>query len=81
MIKRFETQSLPPEVIKSLNPDFIRLSREISNGVSTSKQKLEFVQAMLQMGVLMDIAILAENVKLDNDYDVLMQIGLTGASR
>jgi EAL domain-containing protein (putative c-di-GMP-specific phosphodiesterase class I) len=69
------------EVIKILKPDFIRLSREISNGVSVSLQKYEFIQAMQQMGFLLDIAILAENVQLDTDYYSLKSIGVTGASR
>jgi EAL domain-containing protein (putative c-di-GMP-specific phosphodiesterase class I)/GGDEF domain-containing protein len=81
MIKRFDTQSMPLEVIKILKPDFIRLSREISNGVSDSLPKYEFIQAMQQMGFLLDIAILAENVQLDMDYYALKTIGITGASR
>ena len=81
MIKRFDTQSMPLEVIKILKPDFIRLSREISNGVSDSLPKYEFIQAMQQMGFLLDIAILAENVQLDMDYYALKTIGIAGASR
>ena len=81
MIKRFDTQSMSLESIKTLKPDFIRLSREISNGVSASLQKYEFIQAMQQMGFLLDIAILAENVQLDTDYYSLKAIGIVGASR
>jgi hypothetical protein len=44
-------------------------------------QKYEFIQAMQQMGFLLDIAILAENVQLDTDYYSLKSIGITGASR
>jgi len=81
MIKRFETQSMSPKVTKKLKPDFIRLAREIGNGISLSQQKYEFVQAMQQMGVLLDIAVLAENVQADNDYYSLKTIGIVGASR
>ena len=81
MIKRFDSQSMSLEIIKNLKPDFIRLNREISNGVSVSLQKYEFIQAMQQMGFLLDIAILAENVQLDTDYYSLKSIGVTGASR
>ena len=62
MIKRFETQSMSPDVTKKLNPDFIRLAREIGNGISLSRQKYEFVEAMQQLGGLLDITVLAENV-------------------
>jgi EAL domain-containing protein (putative c-di-GMP-specific phosphodiesterase class I) len=81
MIKRFETQSMSPEVTKKLKPNFIRLAREISNGISHSRQKYEFVQAMQQIGILLDIAVLAGNVQTDNDYDALKAIGIVGASR
>ncbi|WP_262965909.1 bifunctional diguanylate cyclase/phosphodiesterase [Methylobacter psychrophilus] len=81
MIKRFESQSMPPELTKKLNPDFIRLAREIGNGISLSEKKYRFVQAIQQMGVLLDITVLAENVHADNDYLFLKTIGIAGASR
>ena len=81
MIKRFESQSMSPDVTKKLNPDFIRLAREIGNGISLSPQKQEFVQTLQQMGDLLDIIVLAENVQTDNDYDSLKATGITGASR
>ena len=81
MIKRFESQSMSFEVTKKLNPDFIRLAREIGNGISLSPQKQEFVQALQQMGDLLDIIVLAENVQADNDYYSLKATGITGASR
>ncbi|MEI6267825.1 MAG: LapD/MoxY N-terminal periplasmic domain-containing protein [Methylococcaceae bacterium] len=81
MIKRFESQSMSPEVTKKLNPDFIRLAREIGKGISLSPQKQEFVLALRQMGDLLDIIVLAENVQTDDDYDSLKATGITGASR
>ncbi len=81
MIKRFESQSMPPELTKKLNPDFIRLAREIGNGISLSEKKYLFVQAIQQMGVLLDITVLAENVQAENDYLFLKTIGIAGASR
>lgn len=81
MIKRFESQSMPPELTKKLNPDFIRLAREIGNGISLSEKKYRFVQAIQQMGALLDITVLAENVQTDDDYLCLKTIGITGASR
>lgn len=81
MIKRFETQSMSPDLTKQLKPDFIRLSREIGNGVSQSRQKYDFVQTIQQITTLMDIAVLAENVERDEDYEALRTIGIVGASR
>ena len=81
MIKRFETQSMSPEITKKLNPDFIRLARDIGDDINFSRQKYEFVEAIQQMGILFDIAVFAENVQADDDYYALKTIGIVGASR
>ena len=81
MIKRFESQSLSTELVKKLKPDFIRFARDIGNGISISRQKHEFVQAMQYIGILLDIILLAENIQTNEDYDALKVIGIEGASR
>lgn len=81
MIKRFEPQSLLSEINKQLKPDFIRLARDIGNGISHATSKQDFAQAVQDMGTLRNIAILAENVRADDDYHTLKAIGFTGASR
>ncbi|MCQ8117589.1 bifunctional diguanylate cyclase/phosphodiesterase [Methylomonas rosea] len=81
MIKRFETQSISAELVKRLKPDFIRLARDIGNGIDSSSQKHAFVQTMQEISTLLDISILAENVQSDKDYRSLKAIGIVGASR
>jgi EAL domain-containing protein (putative c-di-GMP-specific phosphodiesterase class I)/GGDEF domain-containing protein len=81
MIKRFETQSMSADLVKRLKPDFIRLARDIGNGVDSSAQKYAFVQTMQEISTLLDIKILAENVQSDRDYQTLKTIGIVGASR
>jgi len=81
MIKRFETQSMTPDMAKELKPDFIRLARDIGNGISTDEGKKAFVETMQGIGELLDIGILAENVTADNDYACIKAIGISGASR
>ena len=81
MIKRFEIRSLSPEKIKILHPDFIRLARDIGKGVVADSRKKSFVEAMQELGEVLDIAILAEDVYLENDYSYLKTIGIEGASR
>ena len=81
MIKRFEIRCLPPEKIKILQPDFIRLARDIGTGVVTDSRKKSFVEAMQELGEVLDIKILAEDVYLENDYNYLKSIGIEGASR
>lgn len=81
MIKRFETQSMSADLIKRLKPDFIRLARDIGNGIDASPQKHAFVQTMQEISTLLEIAILAENVQSDKDFHSLQRIGIVGASR
>ena len=81
MIKRFETQSMSPDLLKQLKPDFVRLARELSHNLNQSQQKQDFVIAMQQLCALLDITLLAENVQEDSDYQTLNAIGILGASR
>ncbi len=80
MIKRFEIESLSPEKTKVLRPDFIRLTREASNGISSNPEKKIYVETMKELGEVLDIAILAEDAHLDSDYHCLDMIGIKGAS-
>lgn len=81
IIKRFETQSMSPEVVKELNPDFIRLARDIGNGIATDAGKKAFVETMQEIAELLDISVLAENVHAENDFTCVKAIGIAGASR
>jgi len=81
MVKRFEAQSMSSEVLKSLRPDFIRLSRDMSNGLALDEGKQAFVETMQGIGELLDIVILAENVQADEDLNCLKRIAIAGASR
>ncbi len=81
MIKRFEIRSLSPEKIKILQPDYIRLARDIGTGVITDPRKKSFVETMQELGELLEIEILAEDVYLENDFNCLKTIGIKGASR
>lgn len=81
MIKRFEPQSMPLEINQQLKPDFVRLARDIGNGVSQSHKKLTFAHTLQEMCRLMDIAVLAESIQSDQDNQALNNIGIVGASR
>jgi len=81
MIKRFEPQSMALEINKQLKPDFVRLAREIGNGISISHIKHDFAHTLGEMGKLLDIVVLAENIQNDDDYRTLKMIGIQGASR
>jgi len=81
IIKRFETQSIAPEKIKELKPNYIRLARDIGNGIQGDKEKYEFAKTMVEMGNLLDIDVLAENIQVDEDVECLKEVGILGVSR
>ncbi|OQK17060.1 signal protein [Methyloprofundus sedimenti] len=81
MIKRFDTQSMSAEVIEELRPDFIRLSRDLSEGIAKDQEKKAFVETILAIGELLDIDILAENIQAEDDYIYIKNSGIAGASR
>lgn len=81
MIKRLESLSLSPEILKRLKPDYIRLARDLVNNIGNDRKKHDFVQALQEMAVLLDILVLAENVGTDSDLNTLKTIGIAGASR
>lgn len=81
MIKRFESQSLSPEQLQQLKPNYLRLSRELSNNIGNVSSQRQFIQAILHLADLLGFAVLAENVKSDSDLAILQAMGIVGASR
>ena len=43
--------------------------------------KRAFVETMKEVGDLLDITVLAENIQADEDFALIKEIGITGASR
>ena len=58
MIKRFDAQSLSPDAIKQLRPDYIRLSRDICDSVADDKEKKAFIELIQEMSSLLNIKVL-----------------------
>jgi EAL domain-containing protein (putative c-di-GMP-specific phosphodiesterase class I)/HAMP domain-containing protein len=81
IVKRFESKFIPLESIKDLNLDFIRLARDYTNGISSDSGKHAFVESMQDLCNLVNIKVMAENVKSDDDLEKVKEIGLHAASR
>jgi len=81
MIKRFETESISAEFAKQLNPDFIRLAIDLGHGIAQDESKQSFVAGMKEMGELLNINVIAENVESEDDFQCIKKIGITGVSR
>ena len=81
IIKRFESKFIPLQSIKNLHLDYIRLARDYTNGIATDSGKNTFVESMQDLCNLVNIKVIAENVKKDNDLDKVKEIELYAASR
>jgi EAL domain-containing protein (putative c-di-GMP-specific phosphodiesterase class I)/HAMP domain-containing protein len=81
MLKRYETEFISLEQVKKLKPDYLRLSRDLTNEISTNRSKRLFVETMKEVSDLLDVKVIAENVKSDADFATIREIGIYGASR
>lgn len=81
MLKRFDTQAMSLEMAKTLRPDYLRMARELGNGLSQEPSKVAFMETMKDLSELLDIQVLAENIVADEDFSLIKTIGITGASR
>jgi EAL domain-containing protein (putative c-di-GMP-specific phosphodiesterase class I) len=80
MLKRYETNLISLEQVKRFDLDYLRLARELTTGISKDVDKQQFVEAMKEIGDLLDTKIIAEAVVEREDFDKLKAIGIYGAS-
>jgi EAL domain-containing protein (putative c-di-GMP-specific phosphodiesterase class I)/GGDEF domain-containing protein len=81
ILKRFESRFIPMDRINEFKLDYIRLARVYTENIGSDAEKRTLVEAMKQLGDLLDIRIIAEGVADEADYQVVREIGLTAASR
>ena len=81
MMKRYESQLISLEQVKRFNLDYLRLARELTAGISQDPGKQQFVEAMKEVGDLLDTRVIAETVEDADDYELLKSIGIYGASK
>lgn len=81
ILKRFESRFIPMSEIKQFKLDYIRLAKIYTEHISTDREKRRLVEAMKELGDILDISILAEGVESDRDYSTLQEINLTAVSR
>ncbi len=81
ILKRFESRFIPMDRINEFHLDYIRLARVYTEGLARDGEKRRLVEAIKQLGDLLDIHVVAEGVADDADLAALREIGLTAASR
>ncbi len=81
MMKRYESIFITLEQVNHFNLDYLRLARELTAGISQDASKQQFVEAMREVGDLLDTKVIAEGVEGHDDFEALKSIGIYGASK
>ncbi|MBR9884161.1 MAG: EAL domain-containing protein [Oceanospirillales bacterium] len=81
ILKRFESRFIAMDDLKQFRLDYIRLARIYTENIGNDSEKRRLVEAMKELGELLNVRILAESVASDADYQAVREIGLTAASR
>ena len=81
IVKRYETKFISPENLKGFEIDYIRLARDYTSNLSHDKSKKAFIESINELGHLLNIKVIAEEVKEDEDFDIVKEYSLYGASR
>ncbi len=81
MLKRFESQQFNIDSLSGHKLDYIRIARHYTEEIAQSTEKRQMVEALQELGHLLDIKVHAESVASAEDLETLRQIGLAGASR
>ncbi|NQY21481.1 MAG: EAL domain-containing protein [Campylobacteraceae bacterium] len=81
IIKRFESKFIPLDKIKDLKINYIRLARDYTKGINKEPGKLAFVESMQELSELLNIKVYAENVKEDEDLEIIKKINIYATSR
>jgi EAL domain-containing protein (putative c-di-GMP-specific phosphodiesterase class I)/GGDEF domain-containing protein len=81
IVKRFETKFIPLDNLKDFNLDFIRLAREYTNEIQNDSSKQSFVESIQELSTLLNIKVIAENAKSDEEFDMIKKLHVYAASR
>ena len=79
LVKRYETKFIPLEEIKHINIDYIRLPIEYSENLNIDKNKITFIENIIEFTELLNVNILCDNVNF-HDIEVLKNYKIYGAS-
>ena len=80
MIKRFESRFIDMDRLKSVKVDFIRIARSYTDELSSSPQQQAFVEAITAMSELIDLTVLAEDLKSEQERAIAASIGIHGSN-
>lgn len=81
LLKRYSSDIIAVDMLKSLHVDYVRLARDITTDIRSNASKPDFLEIMHEVSNLLDIKVLVEGVINDDDFDIVKNTGLYGISR
>jgi diguanylate cyclase (GGDEF)-like protein len=81
LLKRYSSDIIPVDMLRELHIDYIRLARDLTHNIKDNASKPDFLELIQEVSSLIEIKVLAESVKADEDFEIVKQAGLFGISR
>lgn len=81
LLKRYSPDIIDIEQLKTLNLDYIRLSRDLTQDIPNDSNKTQFLDLITEIANLLNIKVLAEGVQQQADLDMLKAKAVHGVSR
>ena len=81
LLKRYSPDIIDIEQLKTLNINYLRLARDLTTNIADDANKKQFLDLISEVATLLDIKVLAEGVKSDDDLDIVKAKSIHGISR
>jgi EAL domain-containing protein (putative c-di-GMP-specific phosphodiesterase class I) len=72
---------IPVNLLKDLHIDYIRLARDLTTDIRSNTNKPDLLDIIQEIARLLEVRVLAESAKDEQDFLWLQQAGLFGISR
>ncbi|MCX4186856.1 LapD/MoxY N-terminal periplasmic domain-containing protein [Methylophaga sp. OBS4] len=81
LLKRYSSDIIAIDMLRELHIDYIRLARDLTQDIRGNVSKPDFLEIIQEVSSLLEIKVLAESVKADEDFEIVKQAGIFGISR
>jgi EAL domain-containing protein (putative c-di-GMP-specific phosphodiesterase class I)/GGDEF domain-containing protein len=81
MLKRYDADIISVDRLKRLQVDYIRLSRNMTTGISHDLIKPDFLVFINELTQILDIKIITEQVDDDDDFEIIKNASIYGIGR
>jgi len=81
LLKRYSPDIIDIEHLKTLNINYLRLARDLTTNIASDPNKTQFLDLIGEVATLLNIKVLAEGVKSDDDLDIVKAKSIHGISR